>query len=77
MHGLHSPSPQECEQLRASSGDSPLKFCSSHKDRTWVKEPLYEQEEAKLEIFQRSWLHIRGGWIIASNHYSGPVKSLL
>lgn len=59
MRGPSSPIPQECEQLRAGSGDSALKFCPYHKDRTWVKETLYEQEKIKKEIFLKELVTYR------------------
>lgn len=41
------------QEVIAGSGDSPLEFCTYHKDRTGVEEPLYEREKAKLEIFPK------------------------
>lgn len=66
--------PQDFEQLLASLGDSPLKFCTYH----WAKLGSRNISMSKKgRSFQRSCLYIGVGWITTSITYSGPMKSLV
>lgn len=69
--------PEESEELIVGSDGSPLKFCTHHRTELGSRDLSMSEKRQSWIFFQRSCLNISVGWITTSNHYSGPVKSLV